>query len=121
MTAGEDENGGGHAAARDYRVVLLTITSGAVNAVSFLALGKVFSSVITGNLVLLGVAATTHSSVEAIHAGVALPAHPAGLRIGARLAAPRSHQAGTWPASLSATLAAHLVVLAGSSVGWELS
>ena len=53
-------------------MVLLTITSGAVNAVSFLALGKVFSSVITGNLVLLGVAATTHSSVEAIHAGVAL-------------------------------------------------
>jgi uncharacterized membrane protein YoaK (UPF0700 family) len=121
MTADEDENGGWPAAARDYRVVLLTITSGAVNAVSFLALGKVFSSVITGNLVLLGVAATAHSSVEAIHAGVALVGYVAGVLIGAPLAARRSHQAGTWPASVTATLAAELVVLAGFSVGWELS
>src|ERR1700683_2413610 len=121
MTADEDENGGSPAAARDYRGVLLEITSGAVNAVSFLALGKVFSSVITGNLVLLGVAATTHSSVEAIHAGVALAGYAAGVLIGAPLAAPRSHQAGTWPASVTATLAAELVVLAGFSVGWELS
>jgi uncharacterized membrane protein YoaK (UPF0700 family) len=121
MTADEGENGGRPAAARDYRVVLLTITSGAVNAVSFLALGKVFSSVITGNLVLLGVSATTHSPVEAIHAGVALAGYVAGVLIGAPLAGRRSHQAGAWPAGVTATLAAELVVLAGFSVGWELS
>jgi uncharacterized membrane protein YoaK (UPF0700 family) len=121
MTADDDESGGWPAAARDYRVVLLTITSGAVNAVSFLALGKVFSSVITGNLVLLGVAATTHSSVEAIHASLAIAGYVAGVLIGAPLAARRSHQGGTWPASVTATLAAELVVLAGFSVGWELS
>ena len=121
MTADEDENGGWPAAARDYRVVLLTITSGAVNAVSFLALGKVFSSVITGNLVLLGVSATTHSPVEAIHAGVALAGYVAGVLIGAPLAGRRSHQAGAWPVGVTATLAAELAVLAGFSVGWELS
>jgi uncharacterized membrane protein YoaK (UPF0700 family) len=121
MTADDDENGGRPATARDYRVVLLTITSGAVNAVSFLALGKVFSSVITGNLVLLGVAATTHSSAEAIHASVALAGYVAGVLIGAPLAARRSRQAGTWPASVTATLGAELVVLAGFCIGWELS
>jgi uncharacterized membrane protein YoaK (UPF0700 family) len=121
MTADDDENGGWPAAARDYRVVLLTITAGAMNAVSFLALGKVFSSVITGNLVLLGVAATTHSSVEAIHASVALAGYVAGVLIGAPVAARRSRQAGTWPASVTVTLGAELVMLAGFCIGWELS
>ena len=122
MTADDDENGRwAAAAARDYRVVLLTVTSGAVNAVSFLALGKVFSSVITGNLVLLGVAATTHSAPEALHAGLGIAGYAAGVLVGAPLAARRSHQAGTWPASVTATLAAELVVLAGFCIGWGLS
>jgi uncharacterized membrane protein YoaK (UPF0700 family) len=121
MTAEDDESGRWPAAARDYRVVLLTITAGAVNAVSFIALGKVFSSVITGNLVLLGVAATTHSSVEAIHAGVALAGYAAGALIGAPLAARQSRHAGMWPASVTATLATELIVLAGFCIGWELS
>ncbi len=121
MTADDDENGRRPAAARDYRVVLLTITSGAVNAVSFLALSKVFSSVITGNLVLLGVAATTHSSTQAVHAGLAIAGYAAGVLMGAPLAARRSHRAGTWPASVTATLGAELIVLAGFCIGWELS
>jgi uncharacterized membrane protein YoaK (UPF0700 family) len=121
MTADDDENGRWPAAARDYRVVLLTATAGAVNAVSFLTLGKVFSSVITGNLVLLGVAATNHSPSEALHAGVATAGYAAGALIGVLLAARHSHQVGTWPASVTATLGAELLVLAGFCVGWELS
>jgi uncharacterized membrane protein YoaK (UPF0700 family) len=121
MTADDDENGRWPAAARDYRVVLLTITSGAVNAVSFLALGKVFSSVVTGNLVLLGVSATTHSAPEALHAGLGIAGYAAGILVAAPLAARRSHQAGTWPGSVTATLGVELVVLAGFCVGWELS
>jgi uncharacterized membrane protein YoaK (UPF0700 family) len=121
MTADDDENGRRPAAARDYRIVVLTITTGAVNAVSFLALGKVFSSIITGNLVLLGVAVTTHSSAEAIHASLAIAGYAAGILIGAPLAALRSPQVGAWPASVTATLGAELVVLAGFCVGWELS
>lgn len=121
MTADDDENGRWPAAARDYRVVLLTITSGAVNAVSFLALGKVFSSVITGNLVLLGVAATTHSAPEALHAGLGIAGYAAGVLVAAPLAARRSHHTGTWPASVTTTLGAELIVLAAFCIGWELS
>jgi len=121
MTADDDGNGRRPAAARDYRVVLLTVTSGAVNAVSFLALGKVFSSVVTGNLVLLGVAATTHSSAEALHAGLGIAGYAAGVLIAAPLAARGAHQAGTWPASVTTTLWVELVVLAAFCVGWELS
>jgi hypothetical protein len=56
-------------AARDGLLVLLTLTTGAVDASCFLHLGNVFSSVITGNLILLGVAAATQSSSLAIHGG----------------------------------------------------
>jgi len=109
-----------HGPARDWRVVLLTITAGAVNAVSFIALGKVFSSVITGNMVLLGVAATTGNSGAAIHGGVALAGYSAGVLAGAPIAARGGEEhGGTWPASVTATLAAELVVLAAFCGAWE--
>ncbi len=40
-----------HVSIRDSLVVLLTLTTGAVDVTSFLALGNVFSSVVTGHLV----------------------------------------------------------------------
>jgi uncharacterized membrane protein YoaK (UPF0700 family) len=121
MTGDDEQIAHRPAAIRDYRVVLLTLTSGAVNAVSFLALGKVFSSVITGNLVLLGVAATSHSPIEAVHAGVAIAGYAAGVLIGAPLAAGRPPRAGAWPAGVTAALGVELVVLTGFCIGWELS
>jgi uncharacterized membrane protein YoaK (UPF0700 family) len=106
---------------RDLRVVLLTVTSGAANAVSFLALGKVFTSVITGNLVLLGLVTATHSASEAIHAGTALGGYMVGVLAAAPLAAWRSRHAGTWPVAVTATLAAELCAMAAFCLGWELS
>jgi uncharacterized membrane protein YoaK (UPF0700 family) len=102
-------------------VVLLTVTAGAVNAATFLTLGKVFSSVITGNLVLLGLAAATHAGSEAIHGGAALAGYATGVLAGAPLAARRSDQGGTWPSGVTATLAAELCVLIIFCVGWEAS
>jgi uncharacterized membrane protein YoaK (UPF0700 family) len=113
-------DGGWHAAVRDSRVVLLTVTAGAVNAVSFLVLGKVFVSVITGNMVLLGVAASTGNSAIAIHGGVALAGYAAGVLVSAPIAARGGGgHPGTWPASVTATLAAELVVLVAFCAGWE--
>jgi hypothetical protein len=51
---------------RDGLVVMLTLSTGALDAVTFLCLGKVFSSVITGNLALLGVAAAQHDATLAL-------------------------------------------------------
>jgi uncharacterized membrane protein YoaK (UPF0700 family) len=123
------KNAGGKAAAdgrwrgavRDSRVVLATVTTGVVNAVAFLFLGKVFSSVITGNLVLLGVSAVSHSSSEAIHSGVGLAGYAAGVAVGAPLAARGKDQGATWPRSVTTTLTAELCVLAAFCLGWELS
>ena len=110
-----------HVSIRDSLVVLLTLSTGAVDAVSFLALGNVFSSVITGNLVLLGLAAGTGRPELAVHSGVALAGYMAGVAAGAPLAARRHDAAGTWPPSVTVTLAVELVILVAFSVGWELA
>ena len=108
-------------AARDGLLVLLTLTTGAVDASSFLHLGDVFSSVITGNLILLGVAAATTSSSLAIHSGTALAGYSVGVLVGAPIATRRSSSGETWPLSVTVTLAAEFCVLAGFSAGWELA
>jgi uncharacterized membrane protein YoaK (UPF0700 family) len=112
-----------HGPIRDTLVVLLTLTTGAVDATSFLALGNVFASVITGNLVLLGVAAGLRKPAAlAVHSGVALAGYVAGVALGAPVAARSRRSAGrTWPTSVTVTLLVELAVLAGFSAGWELS
>ena len=110
-----------HVSTRDSLVVLLTLTTGAVDVTSFLALGSVFSSVVTGDMVLLGAAAGTGRPELAVHSGIALAGYLAGVMAGAPLAG-RPHQAsGTWPPSVTVTLAVELVILVAFSVGWELA
>lgn len=110
-----------HVMVRDALVVLLTVTTGVVDAASFLGLGSVFSSVITGNLVLLGISAGIRSSALAVHSGVALGGYSVGVLAGAPIAARRSGQDGTWPASVTVTLSVELFLLSLTCVGWELA
>jgi uncharacterized membrane protein YoaK (UPF0700 family) len=112
---------GSHAPIRDSLVVVLTITTGAVDAAAFLALGHVFASVITGNMVLLGVAAGTAQPALAVHSGVTLAGYVAGVAIGAPLAVYRHESGTTWPPSVTVTLLVELGVLAVFSVVWELA
>jgi uncharacterized membrane protein YoaK (UPF0700 family) len=110
-----------HVSTRDSLVVLLTLTTGAVDVTSFLALGSVFSSVVTGDMVLLGAAAGTGRPGLAVHSGVALAGYLAGVAAGAPLASRRQQGTGTWPPSVTVTLVAELVILAAFSAGWELA
>lgn len=110
-----------HVSTRDSLVVLLTLTTGAVDVTSFLALGNVFSSVVTGDMVLLGAAAGTGRPELAVHSGVALAGYIVGVIAGGPLAGRRQHASGTWPPSVTVTLAVELVILVAFSVGWELA
>jgi uncharacterized membrane protein YoaK (UPF0700 family) len=102
---------------RDGLVVLLAVGSGAVNVASFLALGKVFSSVITGNLVLLGLAAASTQHGPALRSGLALAGYSAGVLIGAPIAA--RGRFTTWSPAVTAALCAELCLLLGFTAGWE--
>jgi uncharacterized membrane protein YoaK (UPF0700 family) len=51
---------------RDWLLFALTVSSGAVDAISFLALGKVFTAFMTGNLVFLGMAIARNADAPSI-------------------------------------------------------
>jgi uncharacterized membrane protein YoaK (UPF0700 family) len=103
---------------RQTLVVTLAVVSGATDAIGLLTLGGAFTSVMTGNLVLLGVSASSTDGVLAIAAGGAILAFCAGAAVGARLAG--SHVAGDriWPRAVTVGLAVEFVFIAAYAVGW---
>ncbi len=105
-------------------VVLLTLVTGVTDAIGFTRLGGVFTSVMTGNMVLLGVAVGRASATLAIHTGVAFVAYVAGGFVGAHVAGHVPEGSGSdevWPRRVTTTLAVELVVLAAFAAGWEAS
>jgi uncharacterized membrane protein YoaK (UPF0700 family) len=68
---------------RDWLLFALTVSSGAVDAISFLALGKVFTAFMTGNLVFLGMGIARHAAAPLVTAVVV---SMAGFALGAYLA-----------------------------------
>jgi len=104
---------------RDLLVVALTLVSGATDAVGFTRLGGVFTSVMTGNMVLLGISAGRRDGSLAIHTGVAFLCYVAGTLLGGRIAGrPRPDQA-LWPREVTIALYVELAVFAIFTVVWE--
>ncbi|HEX3464660.1 MAG TPA: YoaK family protein [Candidatus Elarobacter sp.] len=68
-------------------LVLLTVTTGMVDAVSFLKLGHVFVANMTGNVAFLGFAAAGYRGISASGSVLAVLAFLAGAFAGGRLAA----------------------------------
>ncbi len=106
---------------RDGLVVVLALTTGSVDAVSYLRLGKVFSSVITGNLALLGISAGQRNTGLAVNAALALAGYGLGVLIGGAFAGTPAQGQPVWPRSATVTLALELLLLAGFSGGWLAS
>ena len=107
---------------RDALVITLTLVTGSVDAIGLLRLGGVFTSVMTGNMVFLGIAASDRSGSIALHTGVAFFTYIVGSFIGARIAghAP-DHETHLWPLSVVKALSVELVVIAVFAVWWEFA
>ena len=103
---------------RDKLVVVLALTSGATDAVTFIGLGKVFSSVITGNLALLGVAAGQQNASLAADGALALGGYGLGVLVSGVIAGTPEKEQPVWPREVTMALAAELLVLAAFSGGW---
>lgn len=101
--------------------MLLTVGSGALDGVTFLRLGKVFSSVITGNMALLGVAAGEHQGALAVNGGVALAGFAFGVVAASPVARIPERDQPVWPRRVTATLTLGLLVLIAFSALWEVS
>ena len=103
-------------------VVLLAVTSGGLDAVGVLGLGGVFASVMTGNLVLLGLGAGTRHGSLAAHAAVAIAAYAAGVAVGVRMTGTSGRAAAPgWSARPQRIVVLELLLVIGFALGWELA
>src|ERR1700738_2385981 len=71
---------------RNGAAMFLAAASGATNAIGYLALGNVFTSAMTGNLALLGIALAHRDGERVGRVMVSLICYMAGAAIGARVA-----------------------------------
>lgn len=107
-----------HRRTRDALVVLLAVNSGATDAIGFLALGGAFTSVMTGNMVLLGLSAGTANGVLAGHIAAAMICYIAGCALGGRVAGSAKADDPVWPPAITRALAVETAVFAIYAVSW---
>lgn len=105
---------------RDWLAVALTVGTGSLNVISFLALGKVFASVITGNLVLLAIGLGKPDHTVAVHAGVAVAGYAAGVICGAAVCGQPRDRQPPWPGRVSAALMLELALLCALLGLWQV-
>ena len=99
----------------------LAVVSGATDAIGLLALGGAFTSVMTGNMVLLGVSISSADGTLAASAGFAILAFCAGAALGARLAGNPQKGDRVWPRAVTVGLAVELLFVTAYAVGWWIT
>jgi uncharacterized membrane protein YoaK (UPF0700 family) len=87
---------------RDLLLIALTVSSGAVDAISYLSLQGTFSAFMTGNLVFLGLRLVRTEGSQFLPVIVALIAFAAGSYVGTLMT--NSEKPGLWPRRVSAAL-----------------
>ena len=117
-------------------VLLLTAAAGATNVLSLTALGGVPASIMTANLVLVGLSITHHEGALGWHAGAALAGFIVAVFLTSRLIRAHDNQAvgnqavgnqavdaerPVWPRPVTVAIAAEAVPLIGVTVAWGLT
>ena len=110
--------------------IALTFGSGAMDVASFTRLGDVFTSVMTGNIVLCGLAAARGSVSLITHTVTAFAGYVAGVASGARVgwyhavrstSTSKQDDEGAWAPHVRVTLFIELGLLVAFLVIWEVS
>jgi len=100
---------------RDLLLNALTVSSGAIDAITFLVLGRVFSAFMTGNIAFLGLRVAGAGGPGAVSIVVTIAAFAVGVYLSTRIVKP-SEGSGNWPqrvtVALGISLIAHAVFLA---------
>lgn len=97
-------------------LLLLTAATGAIDAVSYLALDRVFTGNMTGNVLFIGFTAAGVGDIPLLNNAVALGGFVVGSIVGGRVVGrghpPRLTRAGAWVLGLS------VLVAIGITVAW---
>src|SRR2546426_484492 len=100
-------------------LLLLTVTTGLIDAVSVLGLGRVFTANMTGNVVFLGFALARVPGFSLVRSLAALAAFLAGAVIGGRLAIRLEGSRGRWLATVAAVESSLLFAAALTAIGYD--
>ena len=96
---------------RESMLLLLTLAAASVDAISYLGLGHVFTAMMTGNTVLLGLALAQGEVLAALRSILALIGFAIGVFAGAMIVERESYPA-EWPAAVTVALAFETIILA---------
>jgi uncharacterized membrane protein YoaK (UPF0700 family) len=102
---------------RDLLLNALTFSSGAVDAISFLALGKVFSAFMTGNIAFLGLRVAGASAPGAVSILVSIASFAVGVYLSTRIVNP-SETSGMWSQRVTVALGVTLIAHAAFLAAW---
>jgi len=97
-------------------LLLLTTSTGAIDAVSYLALDRVFTGNMTGNVLFLGFALVGVPGIPFLNNAVALAGFVVGSIVSGRIIG--RHQAQGFPRSSAWILVAGAVIIVGLGTAW---
>ena len=102
------------------RVALVALTAGtaSLDVTAFFRLGGVFASVMTSNLVFVGVAVVKTEAAFGARCAVAILSYIAGVGLGSAIAPPSGHENRLGTRPLSLLLTGELAVLVGYTIWW---
>jgi uncharacterized membrane protein YoaK (UPF0700 family) len=109
--------GDGGVRAREILLLVMTFSSGSVDAVSYLGLGRIFTANMTGNLIFLALAVGQRNLPTALNSAVALILFSFGAALAGRLLG-KAEPSTAWPARVTVILYGHFVCMAAFAAGW---
>jgi uncharacterized membrane protein YoaK (UPF0700 family) len=95
---------------RESMLLLLSLAAASLDAISYLGLGRVFTAMMTGNTVLLGLALAQGEMLAALRSILALIGFAIGVFVGA-IIVERESEPAEWPAAVTAALAFETMIL----------
>jgi len=103
---------------RNVLLLVLAAAAGAMDAISYLGLGHVFTANMTGNTALLGIALGEQHWLAALRSALVLVGFDLGVVLGA-LVVERRQSPAVWPPAVTAAIALEGVVLIALAAGWR--
>jgi uncharacterized membrane protein YoaK (UPF0700 family) len=103
---------------RNVAAMGLAAASGATDAIGYLALGHVFTSAMTGNLVLLGISVAHRDGERVGRVLVSLACFMAGAALGARIARSPEADDPVWPSAVTRALTIEAVIFVAYAACW---
>lgn len=102
------------------RIALIALTAGtaSLDVTAFFRLGGVFASVMTSNLVFVGVAVVKTEAAFGARCAVAILSYIVGVALGSAMAPPSGHENRLGTRPLSLLLTGELAVLVGYAIWW---